>query len=156
MTGAPTSAAAPSVAQPAPAANSASADPAYLAYLRGAGVEEAELQNVLGTRVGALTRQLGRELPAYADKRERAVEGAGNAAESRGFFRSGARMQDQARAGIDVDRERMNFEASIRDEIADLYGTGALDIARLRRDLAEQGITGAQNVTLANAAAGIF
>lgn len=147
---------APSQGAPAPAANSAAADPAYLAYLRGAGVEEAEIQNVLGTRVGALVRQLGRELPAYADKRERAIEGAGIAAEGRGFFRSGARMTQQNRAGMDVDRERMNFEASIRDQIAELYGTSALDIARLRRDLAEQGITGAQNVTLANAEAGIY
>ena len=147
---------APSQGAPAPPAQSAAADPAYLAYLRGAGVEESEIQNILGTRVGALVRQLGRELPAYADKRDRAVEGAGMAAESRGLFRSGARMTQQNRAGMDVDRERMNFEASIRDQIAELYGTSALDIARLRRDLAEQGITGAQNVTLANAAAGIY
>lgn len=135
---------------------SASADPAYLAYLRGAGVEEGALNNVLGTRVSALVRQLGRELPAYADKRERAVEGAGSAAESRGFFRSGQRMTDQARAGYDVDRERNNFESGIRDQIAEMYGVNALDIARIRQGLAEQGITGAQNVTLANANAGIF
>ena len=135
---------------------SASADPAYLAYLRGAGVEEGALNNVLGTRVSALVRQLGRELPAYADKRERAVEGAGNASESRGFFRSGQRMTDQARAGYDVDRERNNFESGIRDQIAEMYGVNALDIARIRQGLAEQGITGAQNVTLANANAGIF
>ena len=101
-------------------------------------------------------RQLGRELPAYADKRERAVEGAGNASESRGFFRSGQRMTDQARAGYDVDRERNNFESGIRDQIAEMYGVNALDIARIRQGLAEQGITGAQNVTLANANAGIF
>ncbi len=135
---------------------SASADPAYLAYCRGAGVEEGTLNNVLGTRVSALVRQLGRELPAYADKRERAVEGAGNASESRGFFRSGQRMTDQARAGYDVDRERNNFESGIRDQIAEMYGVNALDIARIRQGLAEQGITGAQNVTLANANAGIF
>ena len=149
-------------ASPPPAAaavkpmQSASADPAYLAYLRGAGVEEGALNNVLGTRVSALVRQLGRELPAYADKRERAVEGAGNAAESRGFYRSGQRMTDQFRAGNDVDRERNNFEAGIRDQIAEMYGVNALDIARIRQGLAEQGITGAQNVTLANANAGIF
>lgn len=137
-------------------ASSASADPAYLAYLRGSGVEEAALQNVLGTRIGALTRQLGRELPAYADKRDQAVENAGLAAESRGFFRSGQRMTDQARAGLAVDRERNNFEANIRDQMAELYGTNAMDIARLRQQLAEQGITGAQNVTLANANAGIY
>lgn len=140
----------------APAAQSAAADPAYLAYLRGAGVEEAELNNVLGTRVGALTRSIGRALPAYADKRAEAIEGAGNAAESRGFFRSGQRMTNQFRAGRDVDRERMNFEAETRDKMADLYGTNALDIARIRREMIERGITGAQDVAITNAEAGIY
>ncbi len=65
-------------------------------------------------------------------------------------------MTDQFRAGSDVDRERMNFEANIRDQIAELYGTNALDIARLRQGLTEQGINGAQDVTLANANAGIY
>lgn len=65
-------------------------------------------------------------------------------------------MRDQFRAGRDVDRERMNFEAEIMDNLSDLYSTNALDIARLRRGLAEEGITGAQNVTIANAEAGIF
>jgi len=55
-----------------------------------------------------------------------------------------------------VDRERNNFESGIRDQIAEMYGVNALDIARIRQGLAEQGITGAQNVTLANANAGIF
>lgn len=111
---------------------------------------------MVANRAGALVRRLGRELPAYADRRAEAVEGAGRAAESRGFYRSGARMRDQFRAGRDVDRERMNFEAEIMDQLSDLYSGNALDIARLRRNLAEQGITGAQNVTLANAEAGIY
>lgn len=143
-------------ASAAPAAQSAAADPSYLAYLRGAGIEESELNNVLGTRVGALTRSIGRELPAYADKRAEAIESAGNAAESRGFYRSGQRMTDQFRAGRDVDRERMNFEATTRDQIAELYSTNALDVARIRRELIEKGITGAQDVAIANAQAGIY
>lgn len=119
-------------------------------------MDEADLNTVLGNRVGAIVRGIGRQLPAYAEQRVRAVEGAGNAAESRGMFRSGARMQDQARAGMDVDRERMNYEAEQRDKLGELYSTHAMDVARLRRELAEQGITGAQNVTLANAQAGKF
>lgn len=114
------------------------------------------MQNVLGTRVGALVRGLNRQLPAYADRRERAIEGAGLAAEDRGMFRSGARMRDQVRAGIDVDRDRMNYEAETRDRIAELYSTNALDVARKRRELAERGIDGAQNVQIANANAGIY
>jgi len=140
---------------PPPPAAASAADPAYLAYLRGIGVEEAELQNVLGTRVGALVRGLGRKLPYYADQRERAIEGAGQAAESRGLYRSGARMKAQTRAGIDVDRDRMDFESDTRDRIAELYSNNALDVARKRRELAEQGINSAQTVQINNAQAGL-
>lgn len=135
---------------------SAAADPSYLAYLRGIGAEESELGNILGQRQGALVRQLGRQLPAYADQRTEAVEAAGAASEARGLYRSGARMRDQFRAGRDVDRARMDFEAGIRDQLGELSAMNALDIARLRRGLVEEGITGGQNVTLANAEAGIF
>lgn len=153
--GLPPPSAAPAPPSFAPPAPSASADPSYLAYLRGVGVEEAGINNVLATRVGALTRQLGRALPAYADKQTRMVENAGNAAESRGMFRSSGRMRDQYRAAADVDRERQDYEAQIRDQIAELYANNALNIARIRQGLTEQGFTGAQNVDIGNAKAGL-
>lgn len=143
---------------PAPPANggNAMADPAYQAYLRGMGVEEAEITNILNTRVGALTRQLGRKLPAYAEAKAQAIKGTGQEYEGRGFFRSGNRVQEQARVGRESDRERMDYEADVRDQIAELYGVSAMDIARLRREQAEQAILGAQNTAINNANAGIY
>ena len=135
---------------------SAAADPAYLAYLRSIGVQESELQNVAALRVNSLTRQLGRELPAYAEQRDRAVRQVGESFEDRGVYRSGMRQVRQADAGREVDRARNNFEAGIRDQISGTYATGAADIAALRRQLAEQGITSAQTVAVNNANSGIY
>ena len=135
---------------------SASADPAYLAYLRSVGVEEADLQNVAAQRVSALTRQLARGLPGYAQQKTDAIQGVGNQFEDRGIFRGGMRQVKQADAGREVDRARNEFELGIRDNIAGTYTNTALDIARLRRGLAEQNINSAQNVALANASSGIY
>jgi len=135
---------------------SASADPAYLAYLRSVGVEDADLQNVAAQRVSALTRQLARGLPGYAQQKQDAVTSVGNEFEDRGVFRSGMRQVKQADAGRAVDTARNEFEAGLRDQIAGTYTNTAADIARLRRGLAEQNINSAQNVALANANSGIY
>lgn len=135
---------------------SASADPAYLAYLRSVGVEEADLQNVAAQRVSALTRQLARGLPGYAQQRTDAIAGVGHQFEDRGVFRSGNRQIKQADAAREIDRSRNEFEVGLRDQIAGTYLNTAADIARLRRGLAEQNINSAQNVALANANSGIY
>lgn len=157
MTAAPASPAPGAYVPPTGAAGgSAMTDPGYSAYLRGMGVEESEIQNILGTRVGALTRQLGRQLPAYAAQKEQSLKEVGQNYEGRGFYRSGSRIGEQNRVGLEADRQRNDFEAGIRDQIAELYGTSAMDLGRLRRQQAEEAIAAQQNAAIANANAGIY
>lgn len=143
------------MANTAPSGIPGANDPTYLAYMREMGIDEANVNILTGHRVNSLTRQLGRALPAYADKRKEAIRGAGYAAEDRGMFASGLRMRDQTEAARDVDRERLDFEAQIRDSIGEIYMTSAMDIAQLRRQLMEQGLSAAQANAIANAEAGI-
>ena len=119
------------------------------------GVEESTQNALLGHRVGALTRELARGLPAYAVQRERAVEDTGNTWEDRGMYRSGNRIKGQFDAASDVDRERMDFEARIRDQIAEQYIMTAVDVAEMRRQLMEAGLDGASATAIANAQAGL-
>ena len=135
---------------------SASADPAYLAYLRSVGVEESALQNVANQRVSALTRQMARQLPVYAQQRQDAVQGVGNAYEDRGMFRGGQRITDQAKAGREVDRQQLEYTTGVQDQLGGIYLSTAADIAARRRALAEQGINSAQTVALNNANSGIY
>ena len=87
--------------------------------------------------------------------REKAVDQAGSSWEDRGLYQSGGRMSDQAEAGQDVDRQRMDFEAGIRDQVSEQYLTTALDVARLRRELTEKGMSAAQANAIASAQAGL-
>ena len=130
-------------------------DPSYLAYMRGMGVEEGNINILAGTRADALQRQLNRGLPAYAEQREQAVEGAGDAAESRGMYRSGRRMTEQARVGRESDRARMDFETGIRDQMTELFLNNAMQIATIRRDFLERGYDYATANAIANAQAGL-
>lgn len=155
-TGTPRASAAPAAAgSTAPVAVPGANDPAYLAYMRQMGVEEADINTLTGFRVGALTRQLGRALPAYAERRETAVRDTGRAYEDRGMYSSGARHDAQAEAGRAIDRERLDFEAGIRDEIGEMYLTTAMDIASLRRQLMERGLDYAAADVIARAEAGL-
>lgn len=131
------------------------ADPTYLAYMRQMGVEESTLNALLGHRVGALTRELGRGLPAYAEKRENAIRDTGFGFEDSGMYRSGTRLDKQAEVARGVDRERMDWEAGLRDQIGELYMLNAVDIAQLRRQLLEQGFDSTQATAIANASAGL-
>lgn len=135
---------------------SAAADPVYLNYLRSMGVEESALQNVANQRVSALTRQMARQLPVYAQNRQQGIENVGNSWEDRGLYKSGGRIKGQADSALASDRQRDEYLAGARDDIASTYLTTAADIARLRRGLAEQGITSAQTVAMNNASSGIY
>lgn len=130
-------------------------DPAYLAYMRQLGVDEGNIGLMTGFHADSLQRKLGRALPSYAEQRTNAIRGAGEEAEQRGMFRSGRRITNQAQAGRDVDRERMDFEAGIRDQIGELYLNAAMDVANLRRQFLEQGYDAATANALANANAGL-
>jgi hypothetical protein len=130
-------------------------DPSYLAYMRQMGVDEANLNILTGHRVNSLTRQLGRALPVYAEKKEVAMRDTGSSFEDRGMFRSGGRMVAQADVGRAVDRERLDYEAGIRDQIMELYLTNGMDVAAIRRDLMEQGLSAAAANAIINAEAGL-
>lgn len=134
----------------------AATDPAYLAFLRQMGVDESQINSTAAYRVGALNRQIDRQAPQWDQQSKLAGEGVDNDYESRGMLNSGKRFIKRAEATTDVDRQRLDWEAGIRDQIGEQYITSAQDIADLRRQAAEQAIAAAQATAIANANAGIY
>jgi hypothetical protein len=130
-------------------------DPAFLAYLRQFGVDEAMVNLMAGHNISSLERELGRALPAFAEQRADAIEGVGSNFEGRGFFRSGSRITGQADAGRKVDREREDFQAKIYDAIRSELLAAASEIASLRRELMERGFDAAMADAIARAQAGL-
>jgi hypothetical protein len=130
-------------------------DPAFLAYLREFGIEESMINTMTGFQVGSLERELARALPAYAEQRANTIRDTGSEYEGRGFYRSGGRVNQQAENARDVDRQKMDYEAKIYDKIRELQLGAAMDIAALRRQLMERGLTYAQADAIARAEAGL-
>lgn len=130
-------------------------DPAFLAYLRGAGVDESDVLGEAMWRVGAIQRARGRKLPRYDDELERGQERIGHEFEDRGFLQSGARVVAQQRQANDVARDRADFIAEGDEQIADAYRRGAMGVAGIRRKTMEEELTARHNVGLAGAEARI-
>lgn len=130
-------------------------DPAFLAYLRQFGIDESDINVLAGVQTGALERELARALPAYAEQRKDVIRDTGANYESRGFYRSGNRVDQQAENARDVDRDMQDYQARIYDQIREIQLNAAMDIAALRRQLMEQGLTYAQADALARAEMGL-
>lgn len=130
-------------------------DPAFLAYLRGVGVDEGELGAEVNYRTAQLQGRLRRRLPAYRDEAKEGAEAIGNEYEDRGFLGSGARLVAQARKRRDVSRDALEYEAGVREQMSDLQFNAAKSIAQGRRGLADEEYEARARMAEADAYAGM-
>lgn len=133
----------------------AAGDPAYLAFMRGAGYSESETLADAARQQSQLRRQMARVLPSYADELRIGQNAIGDQYQTSGLFRGGARMGHQVDQAVDVNRRQQNYVAGINDQIANSQSDAMRNIADLRRRAAEQAVTGRTNIAIGNANAGI-
>lgn len=129
----------------------AAQDPSYLAFMRGAGYSEAEVLAELARKQGALSRQLERAAPRFADELRQAGTQVEQDFTNRGLYRSGARMTDQVDAENAARRNELDFRAGIADQRGDLISGATRDIADLRRQAADRALDSRQSAALAAA-----
>lgn len=137
------------------AGRSPAEDPAFLAFMRGVGVDEGELGSEVNYRTAQLQGRLRRRLPAFQDAANEGAEKTGLEYEDRGFLNSGARLVAQARGRRDVARDALEYEAGIREQMSDLQFDAARSIAKGRRGLAEEGYAARGRMAESDAYAGM-
>lgn len=130
-------------------------DPSFQAFMRAQGVEESEIVGEVARRTSAATRGLARRDPVYEERTVEQGEEIAEDFESRGMFRSGMRLQGQARSARGIMRSRLEDHAGVRDGIADSEQAAARSIAGLRRGAAEADLDARQRVSIDAAEAGI-
>lgn len=131
-------------------------DPAFLAYLRGAGVAESDVVGEAQWRIGAIQRARGRKLPEYGIQQRRGQEGVRRDYEDRGFLNSGARAVAEQRVANDANRERSNYLAESGEEIMGYQRGAANDVAAIRRKTMEEELAARHRVGEDNATAGVY
>ncbi|MGH9266738.1 MAG: hypothetical protein ACRD0D_01020 [Acidimicrobiales bacterium] len=142
----PLGAAAPAAS--AGAARSLGEDPAYLAFTRALGAEEAEAAGEAQARTSALRRALGMRLPQIAEAGERAREAVGAGFESRGLFRSGARLGSLARQRAAEAAEAAGAVSATAEAQSDLERALARSRAARARQLSERGLSSAYSLSV--------
>ena len=114
------------------------ADPAYQAFLRSSGLHEAQLRDEIQYRIDSTNKQINRRAAGYEDQKSDATRDVGRGYDARGLYQSGARMADQADASADVDRQRLEAEATQRDSLEQQQRGLDAQINALARSRAEE------------------
>lgn len=131
-------------------------DPAFGAYMRGAGVNEANLRAEVALRQNRLGQQLQSQQPVFAEQLSNGMRSIGDSAEGNGTFNGGRRIADQTQFSGDVARGRLGFQNDISNQQDDLGRQLATQVAALHQGAAEQALNARQNLALVNAQAGLY
>lgn len=111
--------------------------PAYLAFLRGAGLSEAQIKASIARQKAGLQSQLEAQRPVWAQSLEQALNNVLVNAAGRGTVRSGNRLNNQALAQQDIQGKQAAFEGNIASQQANLQDTlqeKLLELARQREE----------------------
>lgn len=107
------------LAQRAPeATNPAMQDPAYAAYLRTMGVQQANITNEIQNRTEAVQRAINRNAAGFEQQKDTGVNQVGLNFEDRGLYNSGVRQQEQGKTAAGVDYSRQQSEANQTDALS--------------------------------------
>ena len=117
-----------------------STDPAFQSYLRSSGVKESDIMGTAQHRIDTLNRADMRAQPEYDAQQERALDDVRQDFQSRGLFRSGRRLFEQARDTSDIERARLDQLARTQDQITDIELQSILDQAGIARERGEESI----------------
>lgn len=129
-------------------------DPAFLAFLRAQGIEEAELANTVAQRLGIIERTRNVAIPRLQEDEARAVQRVADVFENRGLFRSGQRLLRQSEVAQAFGRRRADLEARLADQGASLIQQLTAQIAANRRQAAEEALAAQQRTAVAAAQTG--
>lgn len=124
-------------AAPVPVRAQVPFDPQLSAFMRAMGVQEQQIRADARQRSNLAARQVSRQLPAFDIRADREAEAIAGDAESRGVYRSGATVRSLMRSRSDIERERNETLAQLRDTQTGIQLDAASQVAALRRARAE-------------------
>lgn len=122
-------------------------DPAWLAYLRSAGLEQQALQQDAAVQEQMIRRQLAGQLEDLGTRYDRAVEGVQNNYEARGIGGSGLENRDVGRTRADQAAAAAGLTSGVETRVQDLYQQVQRRSAELARRQAEMALTAQGNVS---------
>ena len=117
------------------------------------GVDEQNLYAQSRGEVNTAERQYARTIPMWEERSRAAVQGVYDDAEARGVYRSGATLENAARARSNVAMEQGEARAQANDQAISYSLDAARRIAEMRRQSTETALGGLSNAATAAAQA---
>jgi 6-phosphofructokinase len=113
-------------------------DPAYAAYLRQFGIQNANIRNEIQARTEAVQRAINRNAAGFEQEKSNKTRDVALGYEERGFAGSGFQQQEQIRTGAEVDYRRQQSEAEQTDSLAGQNRAANNDLNELAQRRAEE------------------
>lgn len=130
----------------ADAGNPAMEDPAYAAYLRTMGVEQANIKNEIMARTEAVQRAINRNAAGYEQQKSERTKSVGLDFEGRGLGNSGAQYTQQNEASANIDYQRNQDESAQRDALDTANRSSQAALAQLGQRRAEEELAARQRI----------
>jgi hypothetical protein len=121
-------------------------DPAYLAFLRGAGFNQSQIQAQTAKQKAGLQAQLEAQKPYWAQQIQTGVRNALDNAANRGTTRGSNRIENQNQATTAVNQAQASYETNVANQQAGLDASSATQLAQLQQQQAEQTLQAQNNV----------
>lgn len=119
---------------------------AYLAFLRALGLDDAKDATGNQVRIDALNRRAGLAIENNASQGAQQRQGIADSAETRGLFRSGARLRAQAGQEEGQARQQSGIINETADQTAGLIADMAQRRAERQQELAEKSYGAADSI----------
>lgn len=134
--------------QSAPNLNSLNpyADLGYQSFLRGYGLQQNQINGMIGRQRQDAEAQIQAQRPVWADALSRGLRNIGGNAEASGVFQSGQRLQNQNEFQVDQSRAQSGFESGIRGQVDNAAAQGQAQLLDLARQRAEQELAARQRL----------
>jgi hypothetical protein len=122
------------------------ADPAMLAFLQSAGVQQGMDQLAVQNQQAQLARNIQASAPVYQDQVTQGLKNIADNAQNSGLYESGQRLQDQNTYQQQQSDTRNQALQGMADQSNSYDLQLAQQIAGLRQQAAQQGVQSAGNV----------
>lgn len=121
-------------------------DPSYLAFLRGMGFNQSQIQSQTAKQKAGLQSQLEAQKPYWAQQITQGVRGVLNNAAGRGTVRGSNRIAGQNQATQNVNKAQADYETGVANQQGALDDNAATQLAQLQQQQAEAQISAQNNV----------
>lgn len=123
-------------------------DMSFGSFLRGAGLQQAQIGAQTQRHNAYLDQQLADQRPLWADQLRTGLRGISDNAEGRGMFRSGQRLRDQNEFQSNQNQQQLSYENSVRRQQNENSASAQSQLLDLARQRAEAELAARQRVAM--------